>query len=263
MYIMVTYYSNHWDHLVSDTYYTKNMFRNGMRIDKIKEKTQTIFIKRNNQTNILERAWIGFVYNFKIEDSKIYFNVKIKNEIPIAQKYSNYRDGWYIEDSEFNDDVYDKMDIYPPFFNFLKTTTDWPEFENLTFLLLKLLGIHEIYRYEKQRGTADGFFKFKNSVVIYDCTLENDFEKAKETQINNFCDQLKHETIRHELCVMDINKCHKQVWIITRGPPRMINKRVGDILVKEVSVDKIIRIYRNRLVNNIDENALENQLRDI
>jgi hypothetical protein len=231
-----------------------------MRIDKITEKTQTIFIKRNNQTNIVERAWTGFVYNFKIEDPKIFFNVKIEKEIQIPHKYSNYENGWYIEESE--EEVSAEMNIYPPFFNVLKTTANWQEFENLTFLLLKLLGVHKIYKYEQQRGTADGFFKFQNLFVLYDCTLKSDFEKFKDSQIDNFSAQLKTGTIRHQECVMNISNCHRQVWIITRGSSRMI-KKVDDVLIKEVPIDKIVQIYRNRLENDIDENTLENQLREI
>jgi hypothetical protein len=40
-------------------------------------------------------------------------------------------------------------------------------------------------------------------------------------------------------------------------------KKVDDVLIKEVPIDKIVQIYRNRLENDIDENTLENQLREI
>jgi hypothetical protein len=58
------------------------------------------------------------------------------------------------------------------------------------------------------------------------------------------------------------SKLDKYVWIITRGNSRVI-KKVDDVVVKEVPDGKIVRIYRNRLENDIDEGTLENQLRAI
>jgi len=46
-------------------------------------------------------------------------------------------------------------------------------FEEYTYYLLRLVGINKIYRYENQRGSTDGFFVFKNLIVIYDTTLES------------------------------------------------------------------------------------------
>lgn len=47
---MVTSFGNHWDNIGDKkTQYPIFMFRNGMCKDKITERTQTIFIKRNAQ----------------------------------------------------------------------------------------------------------------------------------------------------------------------------------------------------------------------
>jgi len=124
------------------------------------------------------------------------------------------------------------------------------------------LGIHQIHKYEKQRGTPDGFFRFGNLAVIYDTTLEGTFEKSKETQINNFCSQLKTGTLTSLNRTIDISRCNKQIWIITRGTPRTI-KRIDDIIVKEVPVSEIVKVYSERIEQPMDETELENKLRNI
>jgi len=49
----------------------------------------------------------------------------------------------------------------------------------------------------KQKGRPDGFFVFgKHLAVIYDCTLEKDFEKEKNQQIDNYVNQLKNEVLK-------------------------------------------------------------------
>jgi hypothetical protein len=54
----------------------------------------------------------------------------------------------------------------------------------------------------------------------------------------------------------------KQVWLITRGESRTI-QRVNDIAVKEVHISDLIDIYEYRLRNMIGESELENELRNV
>jgi len=260
-YVMVTHWQNHWDNLSNgETHFTKNMLRGRMTQDKIKEDTYTIFIKRNKQTKKVEKAWEGKVYGFKDEGNKILFKVEISKEIILPSKYSDYPEGWYIEDIE--EETLLNAINYPPFFYILNTTSDWNEFEKHTYSLLKLLGIHQIHKYEKQRGTPDGFFRFGNLAVIYDTTLEGTFEKSKETQINNFCSQLRTGSLTSVNRTIDISRCNKQIWIITRGTPRTI-KKIDDTIVKEVPVSEIIKVYSKRMEQLMDETELENKLRNI
>jgi hypothetical protein len=67
-------------------------------------------------------------------------------------------------------------------------TKDPSEFEDLVFQLLKLIGINNICKIDRedQAGRADGFFVSKNLAVIYDCTLKTNLTD-KEEQINNYC----------------------------------------------------------------------------
>ena len=260
-YIMATHWQNHWDNLSNnETYFTKNMLRQGMTPDKIKEGIYTIFIKKNKETKKAEKAWEGKVYDFKDEGNRIRFKVEIDKKIPLLPRYSDYSEGWYIESTE--EEIFLQSINYPPFLYLLNATNDWNEFERHTYSLLKLLGIHQIHKYEKQRGTPDGFFRFGNLAVIYDTTLEGTFEKSKETQINNFCSQLKTGTLTSLNRTIDISRCNKQIWIITRGTPRTI-KRIDDIIVKEVPVSEIVKVYSERIEQPMDETELENKLRNI
>lgn len=260
---MVTHWEKHWDNLSNkETYFTRGMLKKGMSIDKIMENTPTIFIKlKSKHDKSAEKAWEGKVYGFKIKEDRIRFKVNIEKEIPIPPEYSNYLEGWYVEGSE-EEALSPRGIIYPPFFYILISTNDWREFERHTHNLLKLLGIHQIIEYEKQRGQPDGFFKIGNLAVIYDATLMGDFEKSKETQIANYAGQLKASSLKYKNRTINIANCNKQVWIITRGSSRILEK-VDNITIKEVPINKIIEVYSERIEKTIDEMELENKLKNL
>lgn len=254
---MVTHWKNHWDNIPNnETYFSKKMLKQGMTVEKIQEDTYTIFIRRNEQTKQPEKAWEGSVYDFKIKGDKIYFKVKIDREIQIPPEYINYTEGWYVEDFE---GIPFETVIYPPFFYVLTTTKDYEEFERYTCILLKLLGIHHIFRYEKQSGQPDGFFKFGNLAVIYDTTLRSDYQEVKETQIQNYAAMLKTGVLKYEDRTINVANCKKQVWIITRGISRTISK-TDDVTIKEIPISRLIKIYSERVKKLIDDVELENML---
>jgi len=157
-------------------------------------------------------------------------------------------------------------ELYPVFFNKLLNTHDWEKFEEYTYFLLKLLGIHSVYKFlgEIQAGKADGFFKFGNLAVLYDCTLNNtNIEESKKEQIINYCNRLQQGSI--ELSgnkIEEFHKFKKQVWIITKGNSRVI-KTINDIAVKEISIQDVMSIYKERLKNNISDEQLKNKIGDI
>lgn len=261
-YVMITHLDDHWDK-IDESYYPENMIH--VEKEKIRNFTPTIFIKINKQTKKLEKAWEGYIYDIrdkKDEKGRINFKfrIKINNEILIPKKYRKYKEGWYAE--EIEDRLWFEAIYYPPFFYILNTTSDYNEFEKYVFMLLKLLGIHQIFRYEKQRGHPDGFFRFGNLAVIYDATLENAFEKSKKIQIENYCNLLKRGTLTYKTITLDVSSCEKQVWIITRGNSRILKKRDG-VIVKEVSTSEIIRIYLKRLEENISKREFEIMLKKI
>ncbi|MHA2219697.1 MAG: hypothetical protein ACXADW_23400 [Candidatus Hodarchaeales archaeon] len=157
-------------------------------------------------------------------------------------------------------------ELYPSFFGKLLSTNNWEEFERYTYYLLKLLGIQTAYKFlgERQAGKADGFFKFGNLAVMYDCTLDNrNIESDKKDQIINYCNRLKLGSI--ELsgnAIEEFHNYHKQVWIITRGKTRSI-KLINDINVKEIAVEDIIGVYQERLEYPATNEQIEFKLRNL
>jgi hypothetical protein len=261
-YVMITHWKGHWDNLPDhETLYTDAMLRAGMNKGKLVENAQTIFIKVNEKNKKPERAWVGSVYALKAETGKIRFKVRIEKEIPCPKKYCEYTEGWYAVEGEIAEVNVEKeisgAVLYPPFFDILKTTSDWKEFEFYTSWLLKLLGIHEFFRFEEQKGKADGFFTFSSLAVMYDCTLQDDFETSKRDQIANYCSQLKSGKIEIGVNTANIHQYQKQVWIITRGRARLM-KKIDEVIVKEMPVEEIISFYRKRIEENLNENDLLN-----
>jgi cold shock CspA family protein len=138
------------------------------------------------------------------------------------------------------------------------------EFEDSVFVLLRCLGIHNLYQFDRknQSGQADGFFILGNLAVIYDCTLRDNFENYKEEQIRNYRNKLNNEsqltisvkrtdggTTKKE---MQISGKNRQVWIITKNKTREIGDYNG-IKVKEVSINDIIKILSTKLSSGIFE----------
>ena len=260
-YVMITNWEELWDKKEpKTTYYPKNMFRSGMSEKLLKPNTKTIFIKINRETKKPERAWEGIVTDFSIEEEKIEFKYRLEKELTsIPKEWEGKIEGWYVEviPESFS----------PPFFHELQETQEPNLFEDYVYFLLKLIGINDIYKYEKQAGHADGFFKIRNLAVLYDCTLKEDYPKEKEQQVNNFCNQLEEGKIKiSEKFTIPIRDCTKEVWIITKGESKIIT-RIGEITVKEVSINSLFQIYWWRLTEispeTYGEEQLEEKLRDI
>jgi hypothetical protein len=273
-YIMVTHWDGHWDSIPkNETHYHKKRIKFDPKAENLIERAPTLFIKLDKNTKKAEKAWIGCVCNIRKEDPIVRFNVFVEREVPLSEipeRYRGFKEGWYLIDWIWIDWsewwFWNRWlgNLYPPFFASLGRTENWEEFENGVFLLLKLIGLHNLHRFERQeqRGRSDGFFVFKNLVVIYDCTLEKDFEKSKAQQIENYVSQLKSDRISWRDKKYTIRDHEKQVWIITRGTPRVIEQR-DDIKVKEVPVQELIKIYGERLKEDVDEEGLVRKLLDI
>ncbi len=260
---MVTHWDRHWDGLgQQETYYPTGLFKQGMDQGKLQDNTKTFFIRRDKSTKQLEKSWLGRVYDIrqdKREADKIYFKVKIEMEIDCPTEYKGYGEGWWCFDENDNvDTMYD-----PKFFSLLQNPQDWREFERYTHLLIKCLGIHVHHAFppENQGGLPDGFFKFWNFAVLYDCTLDNDFENSKMTQIKNYASQLSKGTIEYENKAIDVRDCQKSIWIITRSGNQKLVKKIDKVTAKQVPIAKIIDLYRRRLRIDMDEDSFENELK--
>lgn len=262
---MVTYYDGHWDNVRNnETYYWKRMIK--PRIESLIEKTPTIFIKTDKDTRTPQKSWEGYVEAFKdgvrAGESSVIFRFHLNREIPIPEVYHNYRAGWY----EIGGEVahLQTNPLEPPFFNILQTTDDKDEFEILTFQLLKVLGIHEVFRYPPadQAGRADGFFQFGHVSVLYDCTLRYQFESKKGDQVENFISQLESGRVKYEMWDYKVSDTYNYVWVVTKGASRTL-RVTRNATAKEVPVGKLIGLYSKRVNENLDTQSFESALRAV
>ncbi len=270
-YILVTDFHGYWDSLgEKEANYPEAMLKNPQKFDYFTGNIPTIFIKLNKQSKNIERAWIGSIYSIKKKENKIYFKVKIDSLLSSVEQFVGLENGWYIKDTKNlsleDNNVIEGSELQPPIFDKLRTTTNWGDFEDCTYYLIRLIGIHSAYKFDRkeQAGRADGFFKLKNLAVIYDCTLnKSGYEERKKEQIANYCNQIESGFIEFPNNIIEkFPHYNKQVWLITRGQSRLI-RRVNEVLVKEVCIKDLIRLYLYRLENMIGEGELENKLRNI
>jgi hypothetical protein len=285
VYVMITHWDKHWDNKeLKSTSYTKSLIKFNLQSHQLVENAPTLFIKVEAETHKIIGAWFGYVSNFRKEKNKISFDFQTEEEVDLNEVYniikgidtipqpkSNPEPGWYLA-SQIKSSIIvpEEVGLYPPFFYNLIKTKDPSEFEDLVFQLLKLIGINNICKIERQAGRADGFFVFRNLAVIYDCTLNTDL-KVKEAQIDNYCGQLDREDkLSCESKDKPFNirtKKKKQVWIITRNKTQKIKEYPGDndesILVKEISINDLIEIYIKRIKENLFEDELERILENL
>ncbi len=149
--------------------------------------------------------------------------------------------------------------------------SDSAEFEDYVFMLLRLLGIHNLYQYDKknQAGRADGFFIIGSLAVMYDCTLRKNFDEHKREQIENYVNKLKNSQMTIDVRLTDgggrkktlyIQGKNRQVWIITQENTRELYD-VDGIRIKEISVQDLVQIFNKRLYSDaFEEDELSAQL---
>jgi hypothetical protein len=296
VYVMVSDWSDHWDNIEENTYYTKRLIKFDLQSHQLVENASTLFIKVEEGTYKIIGAWFGYVSNFKQGvDNKgreiISFDVQIENKLDlkealrviegidaIPQPKSNPKPGWYLlSQTKFQKPqikssiiIPEEFALYLPFFYNLIKTKDHFEFEDLVFQLLKLIGINNICKIDKkeQAGREDGFFVFGDLAVIYDCTLKTNFNK--EEQINNYCRRLDDEeklSCKSKGKPFNIRNKRKQVWIITRNKTQKINEYSCEsgkiILIKEISIYDLIEIYIKRIKENLFEDEFEKILENL
>lgn len=141
--------------------------------------------------------------------------------------------------------------------NFANTSSP-SDFEDTIHLLIRLLGIHDAFQFDRknQAGKADGFFILENLAVMYDCTLNTDFKNFKSDQIENYINKLSQKAqITFDIRKPDggsasktvqISGKKRQVWIITKGSSQELNDYDG-IKVKEISIQELISVFAKRV----------------
>jgi hypothetical protein len=248
-------------------------------VDRLKDgpwplEATTLFIKVNFDTNQFEKSWIGKSSNFRPVVYKgeraVRFDVSDLRPMTCPSEYKRLSLGWHLSSScaRINDALSDfnntkkspgptgdhlshdftKVRIRPLFFSEMETC-DWETFEHHSFLLLRLIGIHDIHKFPQSnnRGKADGFFKFGPIAVLYDATLESNFEALKATQLDNYIGQLKDNKINISQKSYTIGESTKQVWIITRGSEVRHIRTEDSVKVKEIPYKKLVDLYDERL----------------
>lgn len=151
----------------------------------------------------------------------------------------------------------------PPVLQELQITNDWKVFEDSSYILLKYLGFQNAYKFSNnsQAGQADGFFRFNNLAVMYDCTIQpNGIEERKKDQLINYCNRL--QSGRVELpgnVVEEFQHANKQVWIITKGESKFL-KFVNGIAIKIIGIQSLLDIFEQRLISPMSANELEMRL---
>lgn len=154
----------------------------------------------------------------------------------------------------------------------IKEINNPEQFEDSIPPLLKLLGIHSVFQFDRDRqaGKADGFFVIENLAVMYDCTLIEDFEKYKEDQIENYVNKLNQKSqITFDARRQDggsapktiqITGKKRQVWIITKNTTKEIADYEG-IKVKAVATKDIVTILSRRMKDiSYDQDKLVSDL---
>ena len=241
------------------------MLKDGLSVENLVENMPTIFVQRNRDTNAIKGCWEGTVHDFvfkKDEKSRdaVKFAYTLGKEITSPPEYATISAGWHV----IEEASAPQRRFAPPFIDDLIGTNDWQEFETYVSWLLKLLGIHNLFLFDKknQAGRPDGFFKLGRWAVIYDATLNSDFIPSKNEQINNYCSQLKTGFIEYDGGIVDIRGSEKQVWLITKGKTHIVRK-VDDITVREVSIQDLVDISEKRIIDNLDEDELSYALKSL
>jgi hypothetical protein len=97
-YIMVTDFDKHWDRIDKNfTSYSTNMIRQRVKKERYVSGTNTVFIKKAKYSDIVERAWIGKVWDIQVLPGKIFFRVELEKDIECPSAYSAWGNGWYFE----------------------------------------------------------------------------------------------------------------------------------------------------------------------
>lgn len=277
-YIMVTDFDNHWDKKEATTF-PISMLKDGLTKDailKTNSENQTIFIKIGTDANI-QSIWLGNIFNINYDSqtNKISFSIKIDIKADeLKSKYSKYnKSGWYrnteneqaniVGNTNTNSKDNTRSILALPLLDKISKTTDFREFEDYTFYLLKLIGLNFVLQYprDQQAGRADGFIKIKSVAILYDCTLKTNYYDDKSTQINNYAHQLASGEIRLDNHIINTagTDIHNFVWIITKGN---FKKHItyNNTKILEIPISLLIELYFKRLEKNFTEDDLENEI---
>ncbi|MDF5734128.1 MULTISPECIES: cold shock domain-containing protein [unclassified Nostoc] len=232
------------------------------------QEKDLLFFKRDLEEITIENLFKGdkvefILQNINYQDGRIIKAVKkirlVVSSLPKPTESLNNKAIFNIDTSNVKDI---KENISYCLGNCMKLS-DSAEFEDYVFMVFRLLGIHNLYQYDKknQAGRADGFFIIGSLAVMYDCTLRKNFDEHKKEQIENYVNKLKNSQMTIDVRLTDgggrkktlqIQGKNRQVWIITQENTRELYD-VDGIRIKEISVQDLIKIFNKRLYSDAFE----------
>lgn len=270
VYILSSNFAGYWEY-VERSRYNREM----ISAEPLQPNTPAIFI-RYREDSSTPQGWLGEIRNLSESAGIVYFTITLHGEATedevrrACQAVRGRQTGWHVYQSvvtpQASTQIHDWLQI--PFLKALLDEQISPEsFEKLCYWLLRLLGIHNLHTVERQAGHWDGFFVFGNLVVIYDATLQRDFEQAKAQQMENYVRKLRSGFVEWRdangvLNTFSVGDKEKQVWILTRGRSRLIGHH-DDVLVKEVYVEDLVKLFYDRVLEGMSQRDLEDALRRV
>ncbi|OCG22634.1 hypothetical protein A9G11_06955 [Gilliamella sp. wkB108] len=228
-------------------------------IRALDEKNDYYFTKKDFDNLPMDEIAIGmrvtFTDNNKDSGQRYATNIKIINKQNIEIEENHLHDDKSLQNKI---DAQDYKTLLINSVQQIKYINDSIAFEDSVFNLLKVIGLNKIFQFDRdnQAGKADGFFIIENLAVMYDCTLQRDYESFKEEQIENYINklsqkaQLTFNTKKSDGGItpktIPLTGKSKQVWIITKGESKELSD-FDNVKVKEISIYDLCEIYKKRL----------------
>ncbi|MDX1904053.1 MAG: hypothetical protein SFU27_07840 [Thermonemataceae bacterium] len=262
-YVLVTPFSDLWLGK-NNASFPSGMFYDGIKAQDL-ESSKVIFIKTDKNGGIVQTVHEGVIKQVTSESNKIHFEYGDLEPIS-SQDYTKFtKSGCHLNKNKLNQ-VQEKSE-YQKMCDILLQLTNNEEFESKVHKLMYQfhVDLRTIPRKE-QAGKSDGFFKINRLHVLYDVTLQDNFETFKETQINNFVSQMNKGYIYFGKERLSLNaESDKQVWIITKNCDKYLYTEDG-IKVRAVSVKylcDLLQRFNNKFSSNEEQSKLLSALQII
>ncbi len=241
-------------------YYPTFMLKNSITTEffvNSKGRT-TIFVKIDKNGGKVQEVHEGRIAKIELRDDKIHFEYDSLKPISKDKYFAFNKSGCYLDTNNYSQ--MQKESRYQKELKLLLELTNNENFENKVHELIYQFHVDlRIVPRKEQAGKSDGFFKINRLNVLYDATLQGNFETFKATQIDNFVSQMKKRYIDFgkERFSLDVES-EKQVWIVTKNHDQHIRTEDG-IKIRAVSVSYLYNLLE-RFNSNFPSNEEQSKL---
>jgi len=98
-YILTTYFPDHWDNVRNNrTSYLRKYLT--LKQNQVVNDTPTIFLRINKASQIIEKAWVGKIFDIETTADRINYSVHVDSEIELEPEFVRTKIGWYIIDAD-------------------------------------------------------------------------------------------------------------------------------------------------------------------